>query len=207
MQSAASKEKNSKKEAQSKKKTPRKTTKASLSTPNGNVTDADKIVIESEGEKEDTEEVTLVIVSDIEGVGTSPSTNEVSKEPSVQTTVATRPAESDNSKDGGEEITQSRLSPMSKEVNAEEASGGIDAEEETPLVPASQEMNVDDNHTDSETEKQEAEATPNKTVTRGRDLSGSEDQTKPEAVQKITRGRDLSESEDQTESGHRDKRR
>ena len=176
MQSAASKEKDSRKDSQSKKKTPRKTKKASSSTPNGNITDADKIVVESDGEKEDTEEVTLVKGSEIEGIETSQSTK-----------AATRLGESTSNKNGEEEIIQSRLSPMSKEVNAPEVSGEIDAEEETPLVPTSQEMNDDDDQIGSETEKQEAESAQSKTATRWRDLSGSKDQTESDTGTKASR--------------------
>ena len=111
-----------------------------------------------------------------------------------------------SSKNKEDEIPESRLSPLSKEVNADEASGELDAEEETPPVPTTQETNVDDG---SETEKLEADTEQNIISTRGRDLTGSDDQTEPEAAQNITptRGRDLSGSEDQTEVGHREKRR
>ena len=202
MQSAVFREKQ--KEAQSKKKkAARKTTKTSSSIPNGtNSLDAEKIVIESDGEKEDTGEVTLVMASENEGLGTSKSTTEVSEEPRVEGTSKTRLGESDSSTIGREKITQSRLSPALKTVNVDEGSGELDAGEETLPTPTTSKTNVDDNHTDLETEKQETEPAQSETATRKRDLSGSEEQTEPEVAQNITttRGRDLSGSEDQMES-------
>ena len=85
MQQTASSEKQSKKESQSKKKAARKSTKTSSTTPNGNNADVDRIVIESDAEKEDSEEVSLVMVSQIEGLEASESAKEVSGEPQVQT--------------------------------------------------------------------------------------------------------------------------
>ena len=202
MQSAAASEKNSqKKEAQSKKKkAAKKTTKTSSSIPNGtNSLDAEKIVIDSDGEKEDTGEVTLVMASEIEGLGTSQSTREVSEEPRIEGTSTMRLGESDSSTVGRKETTQSRLSPALKGVNADERSGEFDAEETLPVLTTSEAI-VDDNHT--ETENQKTEAAQTRTATRERGLSGSEEQTEPEVGQNITttRGRDLSGSEDQTES-------
>ena len=220
MQSAVASEKNAQKEAQSKKKkAARKTTKSSSSIPNGtNSLDAEKIVIESDGEKEDTEEVTLVMASEIEELGTLQRRKEVLEEPRIEGTSKTRLGESESNTIGREELTQSRLSPTLKGVNADEGSDELGAEETLP-VPTTSETNVDDNHADSETEKQETEPVQSGTATKGRDPSGSknktepeagdgsEDQTEPEMAQNITttRGRDLSESEDQTESDTRTK--
>ena len=220
MQSAVASEKNAQKEAQSKKKkAARKTTKSSSSIPNGtNSLDAEKIVIESDGEKEDTEEVTLVMASEIEELGTLQRRKEVLEEPRIEGTSKTRLGESESNTIGREELRQSRLSPTLKGVNADEGSDELGAEETLP-VPTTSETNVDDNHADSETEKQETEPVQSGTATKGRDPSGSknktepeagdgsEDQTEPEMAQSITttRGRDLSESEDQTESDTRTK--
>ena len=220
MQSAVASEKNAQKVAQSKKKkAARKTTKSSSLIPNGtNSLDAEKIVIESDGEKEDTEEVTLVMASEIEELGTLQRRKEVLEEPRIEGTSKTRLGESESNTIGREELTQSRLSPTLKGVNADEGSDELGAEETLP-VPTTSETNVDDNHADSETEKQETEPVQSGTATKGRDPSGSknktepeagdgsEDQTEPEMAQSITttRGRDLSESEDQTESDTRTK--
>ena len=201
MQSAVFREKQ--KEAQSKKKkAARKTMKTSSSIPNGtNSLDAEKIVIESDGEKEDTGEVTLVMASEIEGLGTSQSTREVSEDARVEGTSKTRLGESDSSTIGREGTAQSRLSPALKGINDDEGSGKLDAEEETLPIPTTSTTNADDIHTDLETEKQETEPAQSETATRERDLSRSEEQTEPEVAQSITttRGRDLSGSEDQTE--------
>ena len=213
MQSAVFREKQ--KEAQSKKKkAARKSTKTSSSIPNGtNSLDAEKIVIESDGEKDSTGEVTLVMASEIEELGTLQSRKEVLEEPRIEGTSKTRLGESESDTIGPEELAQSRLSPTLKGVNADEGSGELGAEETLP-VPTTSETNVDDNHTDSETEKQETEPVQSGTTTKGRDPSasknqtepeagdGSEDQTEPEMAQNrtTTRGRDLSGSEDQTKS-------
>ena len=212
MQSAVFREKQ--KEAQSKKKKASRNTTKSSSIPNGtNSLDAEKIVIESDGEKDSTGEVTLVMASEIEGLGTSQSTREVSEDTRVEGTSKTRLGESESNTTGRDELTQSRLSPMLKGMNADEGSGELGAEETLP-VPTTSETNVDDNHTNSETEKQETEPVQSGTATKGRDPSGSknqtepetgdgnEDQTEPEMAQNrtTTRGRDLSGSEDQAES-------
>ena len=220
MQTAVFNEKQSQKEAQSKKKkAARKSTKTSSSLPNGNSLDPDKIVIDSDAEKDGTAEVTLIMASEIEELGTSQSTREVPEEPPVKRTATARLGESDSSPIGREESTQSQLSPALEATNA-----GEGVEKETLLVATTSGTNVDDNHTDSETEKQETEPAQSGTATRGRDLrrskkdtepeirqnnatrerdlSGNEDQAEPEVALNITttRGRDLSGSEDQTES-------